>query len=476
MAAASPTTDDPQFGPLVWDGFQHGGWGGSFVDERFADFGSAVPVFEESGEEDEDDDSELDDLAAAFGYTGEAAELLKSDKSTDFLKLLELKTAEALQKRPDAPASPSTAEDGSAAGLMDAMREMAERADAYDGSLDAERLAKVGRLKVVVANAKDVPPTDEQRAAWKQFRDGGAAIVERVVAEMAAVYRRQHAERVRWWDRIYGDPSDVALPALDDDADVRSLVRPAEFRVHPADAEGVAIGIQFECTWDRRGFGVRLRDGECVAMGPEDVALKPPKLRTTIRVPPFGELWRERYGGWLSRYRTEYIRGECSAAEWRSFFNKYPEHRHLQRDVPGWTVIDGDYSLSVNVDDWRAEAAPPPTAKQCEAWAAFTADDRRTGEQVYRAIFVHWNSIRDEFVEGMDEEEADATLPLLTSLDGVNELFELQDVTVQSEREAGGQTPAIILVFAWEDEHGMGVRWREGKVEYVGDPDTATDG
>ena len=49
--------------------------------------------------------------------------------------------------------------------------------------------------------------------------------------------------------------------------------------------------------------------------------------------------------------------------------------------------------------------------------------------------------------------------------------MELNTVTVQREEEGADAPPVITLLFSWEDEHGIGVRWRDGHIEDVGDGD-----
>jgi hypothetical protein len=172
--------------------------GGSFTDAEFLSWGRVVTEALPDDEEEEEDEDDGPKTGAQ-----------------DFLSEL---LAAAGGKLP---------QDEGSAKLLDMARAFAERADAYDGQLDADPLRKAGRLKVVVRNLKDTPPTAAQQAAWKTFRDRGDAVAEEIAAAVLATYRRQRPERLRWWERVYRDSPDATLP------DVRTT--PTDARDRPAE-------------------------------------------------------------------------------------------------------------------------------------------------------------------------------------------------------------------------------------------------
>src|SRR5688500_10199428 len=157
-----------------------------------------------------------------------------------------------------------------------------------------------------------------------------------MLARVLAVYREQRPVRRKWWEAMYGADDPIlaqSLPDVKSAAALRKLIRPMEFRVHPAPNAKTppAIGIHFDCTWDRAEFGVLLRDGEVVAMGGEDAALQPPAAPEgkTIDHPDFGRLRSTGRGEWAGVFRFEPLRDFYNIAEQS---HQYPDH--VRQNLP----------------------------------------------------------------------------------------------------------------------------------------------
>jgi hypothetical protein len=367
-------------------------------------------------------------------------------------------------------------------GAIDAA--LPDDGDASDGSLDPDPLRKAGRLKVVVRNPRQTPPDAVQQAAWRAFRDSGAATAERIASALLETYRRQRPQRVRWWRALYGDSPDGTLPDVATPPAMRNIIRPKEFRVYPPQGGVAAVGVVMESLWCDTDIEVRLRDGAIVSVGPvpaaSDVASSPGEA---IESPVFGRLRYSRSEDrWEGRFRSEALRGYHEAAKLRWTFKRTPKmYPTPYRPGPPWDVITGEFDLHVDSPD-----GDPPAPAQAAAFAAFNADPAATAGQVLAAVLDWYQGVRPDYVENMNGSPAEiaATMPDLRSPEGLLEIIQLQSVRVLAPSDpdetdagaaGGGAAVPIVLSFAWEDEHGLAVRWRDGNVEQVGDSDSIED-
>lgn len=460
------TLNDPAFGEIVFDGFLHGGWAGSFVDGRFDGFGTGLPEIRVDDDEDDADGDAGDEEADEFTK-------LLGGGSQDFLSLMEKMTGQSFEQQ---AAGMPEKEREAAMGMIASMRDMARRVDDDDGALDAEQLLKDGRFKVVVRNEHGQPPSDAQRAAWQAFRDGGDALMERILERLLATYQSQRPERLRWWAAMYGDSPETALPEVDSTRAMRAIVLPEEVRIHPDLGDGVTVGVHFDASWERGdGVGVLLRDNEVIAVGPKDVALETRKPAKTIEHPVFGTLRWDGYERWVGTYKSRVLRGESTARTTRFRFERTPEI-YVIRSAPYWATITGEYPLEI-----FDESGKGPSDEQAAAYAAFTADPDAAADAVLAAMLTYYQKARKAYVKGLDPDDEDdqetlATFPELASPRGLLEIVTLQGVSVWSTpSKRRNKGVAIGLNFAWEDEHGLGVRWRDGRVEAVGDHEAAGD-
>jgi hypothetical protein len=482
------TVNDPAFGQLTWDGFQHGGWAGSFADAEYLSWGAAIaaalPDDEEAGDEE-------DDVADDEGAEGDAAAASKTG-AQDLLSQM-LSVAGAGREMYDASLK-----------MIQAAQDFARRADAYDGALDAEPLRKAGRLKVVVRNPRELPPTAAQQAAWRAFRDGGATLAEQIAAALLAAYQRQRPERVRWWKIVYNDSPDRALPDVATPQAMRAIVRPKEVRVSGGGADGgpATVAVVLEAFWCHEDVQVVVRDGRVVGVDrlveSDGISTEPPPEEFNSSV--FGRLRRGGVmGGWTGVFHSDALRGYDDASQTRHRFRQDPTRYDASpwRPGPTWDVITGDYVLSVSTEEDQR-----PTPEQEAAFARFNQDPAATARQVLSAILEWYRDIRPNWVEQMNgnPDSIDAVMPDVRSPEELLEIIQLQSVTVlpapdpaetagpieytlpfgpdagkKLSRPAKKPGVAIVLSFHWEDEHGLGVRWRDGAVEAVGDWESAYD-
>jgi hypothetical protein len=467
---AETTVNDPVFGRLIWDGFQHEGWGGSFVDAQWLSWGSAIDAALPDYDEDEDD--------------GPAPKTTAQDFLSELL----------------------SAADGKMEGDADAMKmiraaqDFAKRVDAYDGSLDAEPLRKAGRLKVVVRNPRETKPTAAQQVAWQAFRARGDAITEEIATALLATYRQQRPERVRWWNVVYGDSPDATLPQVSTTQAMRAIVRPKEFRVYAEHKGTATVAVVLESFWCDKDIKVSVRDGKVTRVGPVEssrgISTTPPPEE--IESPVFGRLRRGRTGGWHGVFHSDQLRGWDDASQTRYRFKESPSiYVSPWRPGPGWETITGDFDLHI---DTKKDHLPSPA--QEEAFKRFNADPKAAAHLVFSAILLWYRRIRPNWVEQMNgsQESIESVVPDVRSPEGLLEIVELQSVTIMPEAsveesagllqievpfgpKAGKQITlpakkpgvAIFLSFHWEDEHGLGVRWRDGQIEKVGDWESAAD-
>jgi hypothetical protein len=101
--------------------------------------------------------------------------------------------------------------------------------------LDVETLREAGRLKLVVRISRDDAPTAAQQGAWRAFCED-AALPEQIAAAVLEAYQTQRPERVRWWNILYGDSPDRALPEIRTTAEIRAIITRASSACTPSSA------------------------------------------------------------------------------------------------------------------------------------------------------------------------------------------------------------------------------------------------
>ena len=431
--AQALTVNDPVFGNLIYNN----GWAGSFADPHFATWGRTIidRYLRESNEEPPRrmNDEELEEKL------GQLYSVLR----------------------------PAVSDDSELSKLMDAARNLPNRAQ-YDGSLDFDRLLKIGRFKVVVCNRSNEPPTAAQQEAWQQFRDRAQEMYNQVSERLFAAYQEQRPERLRWWAKIYGDSADHVLPEVSSASEIHRLMLPTEFRVYPDCSGKATITMVIDALWTGiEDIHVKLRDGAIVSIAnqPSGGIFAETRAEKRIQSPVFGQLeWRMH--DWCGTFHCFELRGFDEASELRHrFLTEELIRSQPRRQMPPWEAITGDFELCV-----EGGKDTGPTAAQEAAYRDFIRNLPQNAWLTLAVILNWYQQIRPNWVEQMTTEDAaqqEAIMPVIEAPEGLLDIIQLQTLTV-CEKPDDDRPPAIVLSFHWFDEHGIGVRWRGGQVEEVG--------
>lgn len=449
MAKAKPSeVNDPVFGKLLWDASEYA-WAAGVEVDYFRDFGSKLPSLA-----DEDDD--------AAGATEDGGGVDDDDPvqkalstGTGFLDLF-MQTDEMKRELAQAPAEQRAMFEqmfGNARRIVEA---------AENPPVDWRKLKREGKhLLYVVPPGSQKPPTEAQRKVWAALRKDGVPVFDAVMKRALETYRRQRPVRVRWW-KAYDDRNlPKHLPDVKTTAALAKVVRPMEFRVFP----GGDVGIEFDGAWDRAdGFGVILRGRDIVSFGPTKVVSEyrggDDRAGRRIDHPVFGPLRLHVSDEWVGVARSEPFRDFYEIAPLRqrrqaerSRHGGIPPGADLMPWTPSWEFVEGEFELAVMTDD-RGE----PSRAQADAFLAFKADERTVAEQVLAAAFPYYRKYYAE-----DDDDAKA----IKSPADLRERLTLHSVSVHPPR--GRNAAAVVLNFgcAFDEEHGMSVLWRGGKVEQV---------
>jgi hypothetical protein len=186
-------------------------------------------------------------------------------------------------------------------------------------------------------------------------------------------------------------------------------------------------------------------------------------------VAPFGRMYWHRRDGWIGTFHTGDLRGYCSAWSDRYRFAHSADARaHWWRPVPTWDVITGNVELQVIDQDGSG-----PSPAQAEAFRRFNADPEGAAWQVLGGILSMYQRVWPDWTEGLDEEEIAQDWPQLKEPKQMLDMIQMEQVCVGPANEEDPASVKIGLTFGWQDEHGIGVRWRNGQIEAVGNGDTA---
>jgi hypothetical protein len=97
--------------------------------------------------------------------------------------------------------------------------------------------------------------------------------------------------------------------------------------------------------------------------------------------------------------------------------------------------------------------------------------DKAIGPRIVEAVFEHYKEATADWPAAHRELGA----PLLAGSEGLKYLMELSSVTIHLPGDDGVCDIGLYFHCEWDDEHGLGVRVREGEVVGVGDSSVATD-
>jgi hypothetical protein len=466
---AKTTIQDPAFGTLTWDASDHV-WSAAIPVEYFQKFGNDMPSYGDDEEDEEEGEGEAEESEAG----GAGVDVLKGLSGPGGLFGMLTKTDEFKKGMAGLPPEQGAQLQGILGQFVSNVRELTDRAD--DPGFDTDKLFAEGKFLVTVAAGESKkPPADAQCQGWTAFTAAAPAVFDEVMRRALALYQRQRPARLRWWRAMYGGKSPAkTLPDAKTPAALAKVIRPLEFRVHP----GGEVGIHFNTTWDwGDGFGVMVRGRDVVAIGPEAVALKAgPKQDKAKRIdhPVFGPLRLQEGDGWKGVARFDAFGEFYEVAEQRR--SRGPYEDKLPPWTPPWNFIEGEFGLMVYVD-----GKEEPSAAQVEAFRALKADEAETVKTVCDAVMDYYREMYadsagsgddddeddDDDDEDEDEDGDDEAELAPKSADDLREMMMLQSIDVR--RPKRGKSAGVVLNFSctWDDEHGMSVLWRDGKVEKV---------
>ena len=446
MAETKQLTD-PVFGRLAWDALEWA-WAACVEVDYFRDFGGKLPSLA--------DDDEDADGAADGGGGNDADLLLKALASPGGLMDLLSQTPAIKRELEQAPAEQVAL----FAQMVNSTRELVRASD--NPVVDYDKLLREGKFILYVVSPEDQkPPNAAQRKAWTVLlKGGGGAVFDKAMNRSLETYRRQRPVRVRWW-KAYDEKSPPKhLPDVKTTAALAKVLRPTEFRVFP----GGEVGIEFDGSWDRiEALGVVLRGEEIVAFGPSKVVDEygrkdGPGRRTDH--PVFGPLRLHVSDEWIGVVRLEAFRDFYEIAPLR-------RKRRLQRSkrpeslagadllpwTPSWTFIEGEFELTVYAED-----GSEPSQAQADAFLAVKAEEKKVADEVLAATFKYY---RQYYAK--DDEDAKH----VKSPNDLRERLMLQSLSVYPPRNGKPAAVVLNLACAFDEEHGMSVLWRGGKVEQV---------
>ena len=324
-------------------------------------------------------------------------------------------------------------------------------------------LRKKKRIELTLPGSAEEPPSEAARATFAAFLND-PDVADRVLAYLLPIYQRQRPGRLKWWAAYYDDAPDTHLPEANKPADLRPL-----FWLSEVTLEGEnMLRLQIDAAFDYRGLAVLLVDNQPVRAGPTPTpgwGFKP--LPEPTDHPLFGPL-RPGDFGLEGSYATRLLHGDSSAGSIRLTGEKYPQTLEL-REAPSWSVVEGVYSLGISVPHKTLEIDPG----QIVIYEEFMADQLANEALVLKAIADHFREIRDDYVEGWDEREAQLKMPPVVKDENVLHSVTFGGVTIP--RAEVWDVPGLAFTFYWDNEHPLGVTWRNGEILYTGDDETAVE-
>jgi hypothetical protein len=334
---------------------------------------------------------------------------------------------------------------------------------------DREALPPEGQVLLrIETGEKRRPPPEPQRDAWKRILERGDALWDEAMDALIAEYQRQRPNRVRYW-KVVNDERLLprSLPETVDRETMRQMVLPTTCTVQdPDEAHGtVDVYLTAVATWWSESLNVYVRDGrvtEVTALG-SFMNRKLPWIETEA----FGKL-RRRPGGkrqpWWGEVMLERFRSFAAVAVDRSTWDEsYTRSDEATSDLP-WKVARGCANLGVY-------AAPnqPPTAGQAAAFEAFMKGQDAYALHTIQAIFEYYT----REAPALRRKHGKAAVPVLKDPAGLEDLIELTEVSVFPEERPAPVAIGLAFHGTWTGPAGLGARWRDGKLEQLGEANIA---
>ena len=323
---------------------------------------------------------------------------------------------------------------------------------------DPKRKQGIVDLLVTPAGGKRLTPTDAQRLAWKHVQSRGDDAWKELMQKLLETYRRQRPARARWWKAVYGTHAlNQVLPDLQSADALARMIAPVNVLVQPHAVPPAAtpdVLVQFAGNWLPGGFGAVFRDGrvaDFVTFAAPDRAENPVRFEHAA----FGRLgWNDHYAAWHAMMRWEGLDTFANVAPMRARFEKNRASFKNPTLPLEWDFIEGRFSTLVH-----AAGVEPPTARQAAACESFRATADQNAAAVAEAVFKQYRAV--------------GVGPRIAAADAMRENLELASVHVYPDDPKDKQPPAIGFVFYGPADTSFGVRFRDGRVESVGESDHA---
>ena len=314
-------------------------------------------------------------------------------------------------------------------------------------------------------------PDELQRVAWKKILDRGDALWDEAMDALIAEYRAQRPMRVRYWN-VVNSPKllEWAMPVEVDRATMKQMVIPNWCTLEWPDAAQRMVNffLILLASWSSEPLNVYVRDGRVTEVVPMGYFMN--RRLPRIDAPVFGPLRRrpEVAVPWGGEARLDPFRSFAAVAMDRSSWDKsYSRSDEGTSDLP-WNVARGRANLYVY--------APPdksPSAAQTEAYERFISGIDPAARKIIAALSEHHQKVLAERGRGFQGPRPE--LSILTSEDArdLKDITELKEVNVFPDEDAKPIAIGLIFRGSWTGNDGVGVRWRDGKVEQVGEAKVA---
>jgi len=334
---------------------------------------------------------------------------------------------------------------------------------------DRAKLKPVDGLDLYVQSGdKRRTPDERQRAAWKKIVKRGEALWDEVLDALVAEYKRQRPLRVRYW-KASGDSKLLAriLPARIDRATMKKMVTPFWCTLEwPEPNEGaVDFSVTFDVTWYSECVNVYIRDGQ------------------VTDVTAAGSVHYRRRPAFQSKQFGTIRRDQNSAMPWCGTMEIEPYNTWaaVEVDRQHW---DSDHTPDVRSSlPFRAERTEvfiysprnkPPTPRQEAAFREATSAPAT--REVIGALFEHYRQVADERRKTYQGPNGNAAVPRLKCPDGLCDVTELHRLHIFPDDGPGPIAVGFEFHGSWTGcegflgNDGCGIRWRDGKIERIGDP------
>jgi hypothetical protein len=314
------------------------------------------------------------------------------------------------------------------------------------------------------------PPDAAQRAAWRTITGRGDAIWEEALEAMVAEYRRQRALRERYW-HVVNNPVMLAksMPAEVDAATMRELILPHSLTIQEADtARGDAdCYLTALATWSEP-VNAYIRDGQVTEITPMGFFMN--RQLPWIDTQAFGKLRR------VPRNATPWY-GEIQLAPFKSFAaiavnratwdRSYKRRGEATSDLP-WDVARGFTNLFV-----FAPEDQQPSSEQVRVFTEFVGNIDDNAAVILDALIEFYRRVAPERRREFKHIDPQVAIPNLKSAKDLADITELSRVNLFPEIAPTPIAMGFVFRGSWTDTNGIGLRWRDGKVEEVGAPSVA---